>query len=83
MIDLKDEFPLDRELIYLNHAAVGVWPKRTSDAVKAFADENMRQGATHYPQWMKVERELRNRLKWLVNAGSVDDIALLKNTSEG
>ena len=83
MIDLKDEFPLDRELIYLNHAAVGVWPKRTSDAVKAFADENMRQGATHYPQWMKVERELRGRLKWLVNAASVDDIALLKNTSEG
>ena len=83
MIDLNDEFPLDRELIYLNHAAVGVWPKRTSDAVKAFADENMRRGATRYPQWMKVERELRTRLKWLVNADSVDDIALLKNTSEG
>ncbi len=83
MVDLKDEFPLDGELIYLNHAAVGVWPKRTSDAVKAFAEENMRRGAANYPQWMKVERELRSRLKWLVNAGSVDDIALLKNTSEG
>ena len=83
MIDLKDEFPLDRELIYLNHAAVGVWPKRTSDAIKTFAEENMRRGATHYPQWMKVERQLRNRLKWLLNAESSDDIALLKNTSEG
>ena len=83
MIDLKDEFPLDGELIYLNHAAVGVWPRRASDAVKAFAEENLRRGATHYPQWMKVERELRGRLKWLVNAESSDDIALLKNTSEG
>ena len=83
MVDLKDEFPLDEELIYLNHAAVGVWPRRASDAVKAFADENMRRGATHYPEWMKVERQLRGQLKWLVNAESGDDIALLKNTSEG
>lgn len=83
MVDLKDEFPIDGELIYLNHAAVGVWPRRTADAVKVFADENMRWGATHYPQWMKVERQLRSRLKWLVNAESSDDIALIKNTSEG
>ncbi len=83
MSDLKHEFPLDKNLTYLNHAAVGVWPRRTADAVKAFAEENMRQGATDYPKWMKVERELRGRLKWLVNAQSSDDIALLKNTSEG
>lgn len=83
MDDLNGEFPLDKGLIYLNHAAVGVWPRRTSDAVKAFADENMRQGATDYPEWMKVERQLRSRLKWLINAESSDDIALLKNTSEG
>lgn len=83
MDDLNDEFPLDEELIYLNHAAVGVWPRRTSDAVKAFADENMRLGAARYPEWMKVERQLRSRLKWLIHAESSEDIALLKNTSEG
>ncbi len=27
------EFPLTDELIYLNHAAVAPWPKRTSAAV--------------------------------------------------
>ncbi|MES0371169.1 MAG: aminotransferase class V-fold PLP-dependent enzyme, partial [Mariprofundaceae bacterium] len=46
-------------------------------------EENMRQGAANYLQWMKVERGLRDRLKWLVNAESSSDIALLKNTSEG
>ncbi len=79
---LIEEFPLDDDLLYLNHAAVGVWPRRTRDAVRAFADENMFRGAAGYPEWMKTERELRGRLKRLVNAESTDDIALCKNTSE-
>ncbi len=83
MPDIDFEFPLDEKLIYLNHAAVGIWPRRTAEAVNAFAEENMRQGAADYPQWMQVERQLRGRLKRLVNAESTDDIALLKNTSEG
>jgi len=79
---LAEEFPLDDNLLYLNHAAVGVWPRRTADAVKAFADENLQRGAADYPVWMKTERELRGRLARLVNAESVDDIVLCKNTSE-
>ena len=78
----SDEFPLDEGLIYLNHAAVSPWPKRTAEAVKAFADENMRLGSQHYPEWMRVERELRARLAHLIHADS-DEVALLKNTSEG
>jgi len=82
MISCCEEFPLRSEIVYLNHAAVGVWPKRTSDAVKAFADENMRQGAADYPEWMKTERALRGRLARLIAAPAHDDIALVKNTSE-
>ncbi|TLS73858.1 aminotransferase class V-fold PLP-dependent enzyme [Mariprofundus erugo] len=77
-----DEFPLDEGLIYLNHAAVGVWPRRTRDAVSAFADENMYRGAAGYPAWLKVEQRLREQLKAVLNAESADDIALCKNTSE-
>ena len=80
---MHSEFPLRDGLVYLNHAAVGVWPRRTADAVKAFAEENMVQGAADYPVWMKTERELRGRLQRLVNAATAGDIALLKNTSEG
>lgn len=82
-IDLKHEFPLKSGLVYLNHAAVGVWPRRTADVVKAFAEENMIQGAADYPRWMSVEKQIRKRLKRLLGAASADDIALLKNTSEG
>jgi len=79
------EFPLRDGLIYLNHAAVGVWPLRTARAVRQFADENMYQGATAYPRWMQQERHLREQLARLLGASSVnsDDIALVKNTSEG
>ena len=77
-----DEFPLEPSLCYLNHAAVAPWPKRTAEAVTAFALENANKGATHYPRWEVKEKQLRQQFQALVNAPSVDDIALLKNTSE-
>jgi len=83
MLYLPAEFPHDPELCYLNHAAVSPWPKRSAEAVQRFAFENMTEGAEHYPQWMQVEQSLRERLAWLINAPSADDIALVKNTSEG
>lgn len=76
------EFPLTDELIYLNHAAVAPWPKRTGDAVIKFAEQNTRYGSHFYLDWMKKEDELRCQLQALLNAPSADDIALVKNTSE-
>jgi len=82
-LPMHDEFPQREGLIYLNHAAVGVWPRRTAEAVKGFAEENMRQGAASYPQWMRIEQSLRRRFARLIGAPSFNDIALVKNTSEG
>ncbi len=79
---MHPEFPHNDSIIYLNHAAVGPWPLRTARAVQRFAEENLRQGAWAYPQWLETEHALRAQLQRLVNAPSVDDIALLKNTSE-
>jgi len=82
MAIMQNEFPQDSSLIYLNHAAVGPWPQRTRDAVMAFADENLTRGAQHYPKWVDVETALRQQFVQLLNAQSIDDIALVKNTSE-
>ncbi|MCC1497716.1 aminotransferase class V-fold PLP-dependent enzyme [Alcanivorax sp. 1008] len=82
-IDLHREFPQDPAMLYLNHAAVAPWPARSRDAVIRFAEENARSGARHYPQWLATEQRLREQLKTLIGAASADDIALLKNTSEG
>ncbi len=76
------EFPSSNNLIYLNHAAVAPWPKRTSEAVKAFAEQNAMYGSHYYLDWLKKESEIRSQLKTLLNAASTDDIALVKNTSE-
>lgn len=77
------EFPHESNLIYLNHAAVGPWPRRTAEAVRAFASENSAMGAKRYSHWLQVETSLRQRLARLLSVPSSDDIALVKNTSEG
>jgi len=80
---MQNEFNLDCELIYVNHAAVAPWPTRTVEAVKNFASENGAVGSRHYANWLKTEQQLKQSLAQLINAASADEIALLKNTSEG
>ncbi len=80
---MHNDFNLDPDLIYVNHAAVAPWPVRTVQAVKQFAEENGKLGSRHYDRWLKLEEKLKHSLATLINAGSADEIALLKNTSEG
>jgi len=80
--DLSTEFNLDENVIYLNHAAVAPWPVRTEKAVNAFCRENVTIGSKKYAHWLTVENRLKNQLAQLINAASVDEIALVKNTSE-
>ncbi len=86
MHDLDDlfeqEFPVEGNLLYLNHAAVSPWPGRTGEAVRRFAAECVDMGARDYGIWLEKEQELREQLARLIHAPSPKDIALLKNTSE-
>ncbi len=81
--DLATEFPLSPEVIYLNHAGVCPLPKCAADAIRRFVHECETQGARFYPRWIAMEARLREQLAQLIHAPSPDDIALLKNTSEG
>jgi selenocysteine lyase/cysteine desulfurase len=78
-----EQFPILEEGLYFNHAAVGPWPRCTAEAVQSFAQENMQQGPAAYREWLARESELRKGLAELTGARSTDDIALLKNTTEG
>ena len=80
--DLTAEFRLSEDITYLNHAAVAPWPTRTAQAISGFATENATVGAMNYPRWVTVEQQLRQQLRWMINAPSSNDIALVKNTSE-
>ena len=78
-----DEFPILQHGLYANHAAMAPWPRVTRDAVIAFAEENCQLGPQKYARWLLRETRLREVLAKLINADSADDIALLKNTTEG
>jgi selenocysteine lyase/cysteine desulfurase len=82
MVSIEREFEHLDHLIYLNHAAVAPWPRSVADAVKQLADELATVGSQRYLNWIKIERNLKQQLAQLMNAGSGDDIALVKNTSE-
>jgi selenocysteine lyase/cysteine desulfurase len=79
---LTSEFILDGSIIYLNHAAVSPWPRSTADAVTSFARENAITGARNYSAWVETEHALKAQFRRLINAASVNEIALLKSTSE-
>jgi len=82
-MNYESYFNLDDDVIHVNHAAVGPWPIKTAEVVKSFADENAHIGSKHYLRWVETETNLRIKLALLINASSSEEIALLKNTSEG
>jgi selenocysteine lyase/cysteine desulfurase len=79
----KAQFPSLETMLYLNHAAISPWPRAASEAARDFAAELAEQGPLQGAQWLRRESELRQVLARLLNADSADDIALLKNTTEG
>ncbi len=80
---LTDEFPVRNTLTYLNHASVSPLPRRSGEAVKTFIDEYVNYGTKNYQDWSDHADQLHTDLARFINASSADDIALLKNTSEG
>ncbi len=78
----RHEFPVTKDLIYLNHAAVGPLCRRAADAMKHLADDACANGSLHYDKWMEAYDGLRVSTAKLINA-SPGEIAIVKNTSEG
>lgn len=79
----SSDFPILDNGIFANHAALSPWPKVTADAVAAFARENAYFGSSNFREWMSREKALRKQLAALIGAPSLNDIGLLKNTTEG
>lgn len=80
---LRQQFPSRDNGLYFNHAAIAPWPVCSAEAVRQFAQENAQQGPAHYAQWIALELSLRECLAQLIGAASKNDVALLKNTTEG
>ena len=83
MSDWSEQFPVVNRPVWLNHAAISPWPNAVIQAMRSFVEQNASCGPTGYTEWMRIEQRLRERLARLIGAESDDDIALVKNTSDG
>ncbi|MFQ3172847.1 MAG: selenocysteine lyase/cysteine desulfurase [Oleispira sp.] len=79
---IAEQFPVNNQCFYLNHAAVAPWPRCTRNAVQEFAEENCQTGAQGYLTWLKKEQDLRAKLAKLIGSKNQECVALVKNTSE-
>ncbi|MGD8357873.1 MAG: hypothetical protein PVG42_07435, partial [Lysobacterales bacterium] len=50
---LRKQFPILKRPPYLNHAGIAPWPRAAAEAAQAFAEENLREVASNYPQWIR------------------------------
>ncbi len=78
----RDQFPVTENLIYLNHAAVSPLCRPAAEAMRDLASEACSLGSLHYDKWMETYEALRRAAARLIHA-SPDEIAIVKNTSEG
>jgi selenocysteine lyase/cysteine desulfurase len=78
----RDEFPVREEWIYLNHAAVAPLCRPAAGAMRRLVDDAARHGTAHYDEWLECYAGLRRAAARLINA-SPEEIAIVKNTSEG
>ena len=78
----RDQFPVTKNLVYLNHAAVAPLSRRAAEAMQWQAQDALDYGSRHYQQWMATCEGIRIAAAQMINA-SPGEIALVKNTSEG
>lgn len=79
---VRELFPVTRNVVYMNHAAVGPLSVRAYEAMERHARDQRDFGALHWREWYHEYELLREAAGRLINAGP-DEIAILKNTSEG
>ena len=79
---LRQEFPVKTTRIFFDHAKVSPLPRRVRDAVNAFTHDACEHGTKNYKKWMEEVERVRGKFARLIN-GDVDEVAFVKNTSEG
>lgn len=78
----REAFALAPGLVYVNHAAVGVLPVATRDAVHAMVDDHAARGVLGTWSRELAVPDYRRRIAALVG-GHGEEIALLRNTGDG
>jgi selenocysteine lyase/cysteine desulfurase len=82
LLQHRSQFPVTKELIYLNHAAVAPLARPAAEAMARLTEDVLHNGSFHSSEWVETYDGLRAAAARLIHA-EPGEIALLKNTSEG
>src|SRR5436190_23770610 len=74
-------FPVTRNLVYFNNAALGPLSTRACEAMERHVRDQRDFGALHWREWYREYDHFRASAARLLNADP-SEIAILKNTSE-
>lgn len=80
--ELRALFPITKNTVYLNHAAVSPPPTTTIEAVEAQLHDVVQNGSLHYRSWVAVKERARSLAAGMIGARP-EQIAFMRNTSDG
>jgi cysteine desulfurase / selenocysteine lyase len=80
--DYRSEFPITKNLVWMNHAAIAPLVKPAAEAMIRFSERSLNYSSLHYDEWLETYEALRRATARLIGSAP-GEIALLKNTSEG
>lgn len=79
--ELRSLFPITRQFIYLNHAAVSAPPTPTVQAIKAQLDDVSQHGSVNFRQWVATKERARQLAADILGARP-EQLAFMRNTSD-
>lgn len=85
MIDInkiREQFPVTKNLIYLDHAAVAPTHNNAVKIMNEYLDDLLNYGDRNYGKWFEKLELIREGMAHFIGAES-DEIAFIKNTSHG
>lgn len=79
---IRTKFPVTKNLIYFDHAAVAPVHAATMGRVNEYLDDVLNYGDRNYKQWFDKSEVIRKGMATFIGADQ-DEIAFIKNTSHG
>lgn len=80
--DIREQFPVTANSVYLNTAAAGPLERATAHAAVSYYEQMKSDGDLHWDDWLAQREEVRAKVAAFINA-EPDEIGLTTNTSSG
>jgi cysteine desulfurase / selenocysteine lyase len=80
--EVRQQFPVTRNVAYLNAAAAGPLARATAAAATGYYQLMMEDADTHWDEWLARREQVRKQVARFINA-EPDEIGLTTNTSSG